>query len=97
MITAVLVTYYPARLAEKMVTRLKKHGINVVRTLHEGQDPTKVNLSRVDVVLVMHEYTNHNDSKKIQVAARRAGKPVRFLSRHTSTWHNLNANEGVAA
>jgi hypothetical protein len=86
MTTAVLVTYYPERLAKKMISKLRKHGVDVVRTLHEGQDPAKVNLSKVDVVLVMHEYTNHNDSRKVQSAAKRAGKPVRFLSRHTSTW-----------
>lgn len=88
---AMLFSNFPSRfLREKVEPELKRRGVELL-AMDEMKNVDKYDLAtmRPDIVLHMHEMSNHSDSKALTKACQLARVPVKAFSRKKASWSFL--------
>jgi hypothetical protein len=88
-VRAALITSFPKDFVDrKILPELRRRGVDVVLVDEAFRAPL-LDLEGVEIVLHMTEMGGHTSSAHLSEVCRRAGVPVRSLSRKKSSWSFL--------
>lgn len=79
----------PSFIRDKMIPKLRKHGITVDRILDPGT--RSVNLESISCVLIMNEMASHAEVTRIKDLATSYKKKLISISRKESSWTDVIA------